>query len=272
MKRLVLLVFGLLLLVGCGVSTKTSSENKIVVGVVGEPYKYWDPVIESLAKDGIEVELKVFTGYYVPNKALNDKEIDVNAFQHYRFFEAEKEDHKYDIAVLGETILDPLGIYGSNIKDLKDVEDQGIVLIPDDASNGGRALKLLEDAGLISLDSSKGYLPTVQDILKNPKSLVIKETEASSIPSLLPDASLAIINGDLAVSYGFKPSEEALYLENFNFKDFPEQEGLKNVLVVREEDLEKEELVKLKEAFQSDAVKEVLSSYYNDAFIPAWDK
>ncbi len=271
-KILVSLLVVLLVLVGCSNGPKDEERTKLVVGVVGQPYKYWDPVIESLKEEGIDLELKVFSEYTIPNRALNDGDIDANAFQHYRFFDEEVKDFNYEISSLGDTILDPLGIYTSAYKSLDEVEDNAVVLIPDDASNGGRALKLLEGAGLIEVDPAKGFLPSDLDITSNPKNLEIKPVKASLIPSLLEDADLAVINGDLAVSFGLKPSSDSIYIEEFDFAANPDQEGLKNLIAVRTADIDKDEYKKLKEAFQSQAVIDVLNGHYNGAFIPAWDK
>lgn len=272
-KILVSLLVVLLVLVGCsGKGTDIDERISLKVGVVGEPYKYWDPVIEVLKEEGIDVELKVFSDYPIPNRALNDGDIDANAFQHYRYFEQEVSDFGYDLSALGDTILDPLGIYASTYKSLDEVEEGALILIPDDVSNGGRALKLLEGAGLIEVDSSKGFLPSELDITNNPKNLEFKAVKASLIPSLLEDADLAIINGDLAVAYGFKPSSEAIYIEEFDFVANPDQVGLKNLIAVRTADKDKVEYIKLKEAFQSQAVIDVLNGYYEGAFIPAWEQ
>ncbi len=267
------------LLVGCGSKVSNETETgtnedskKIVLGVVGEPYKYWGPVKEKLAEEGIDLEIKVYTEYPVPNKVLAEGDIDVNAFQHYRYFNNEVEEFEYELEVLGDTILDPLGIYSKKVTDLADLKDGSTILIPDDVSNGGRALKLLEDAGLIEVDASKGYLPTVQDITKNDKNFDIKPTQADVIPTILEDADTAVINGDLAVAFGLRSNKDSLYLEEVDFSKNPGAKELVNILAVRKGDETRPELIRLKELFQSNDVIAVLNDYYDGAFVPAWNK
>lgn len=278
MKKLIVSLLFITLLVGCGNATKQSEEHgetettKIILGVVGEPYKYWEPVKEHLAEDGIELEIKVYSEYPVPNKVLHEGDIDVNAFQHYRYFDQEVGDFGYELTVLGDTILDPLAIYSEKIDDINDLKEGSTVIIPDDVSNGGRALKLLEDAGLIEVDESKGYLPSVLDITSNPKNLDIKPMQAEVIPTVLVDVDLAVINGDLAVAYGLRSNKDSLYIEEVDFTKNPGAKELVNILAVRTGDETRPELIKLKEYFQSDDVIDVINDYYDGAFVPAWDK
>ena len=268
MKKLLITLFVILLItVGCG---QKSSSEEIVVGVVGEHYKYWEPVIEKLKEEGITLTLKIFNEYSIPNQALAQKEIDMNAFQHYLYLNQEKEEFGYDLSVLAETIIDPLGIYSDTYTNVSEVKENGVVIIPDDVTNGGRALKLLEAAGLIKVNPDKGYLPSILDITENTLNLEIKNVKADLIPSMLTDVDLAVINGDLAVSYGKKPSEDSVYLEEVDQDKNPNVKDLVNILVVRSEDLDNKKYLKVKEYFQSDEVIAVMDEYYNKAFIPAW--
>ena len=137
MKRLAIsLLFVLLLLVGC---SQKNEKKEIVVGVVGEHYEYWTPVVDQLEKEGITLTLKVFSEYSIPNKALSEGDIDMNAFQHYLYLNDQITNFDYDLKVLAETIIDPLGIYSDKIMDLSNVSENSKVIIPDDVTNGGRA-------------------------------------------------------------------------------------------------------------------------------------
>ncbi|NLY63137.1 MAG: MetQ/NlpA family ABC transporter substrate-binding protein [Erysipelothrix sp.] len=276
MKKIILSILFIALLVACGSKgtegeTGETENKKVVLGVVGEPYKYWDPVIEKLKADGIDLELKVYSEYSIPNNALNAGDIDINAFQHYLYLNQEIENFDYKITVLGDTIVDPLGLYTKKVENLDSVPEGATILIPDDISNGGRALKLLEAAGLIEVDPAKGYLPSVLDITSNPKNLEIKSSQSDLTPSLLEDVDLAVINGDLAISFGLKPSEDTIYLEELDFEANPAAKELINVLVVREGDEKREELLKIKEYFQSEEVKAIFEDYYFGAFKAAWE-
>lgn len=274
MKKLLIGVLFVTLLVACGSSDKgvETADKKIILGVVGEPYKYWDPVKEKVDEEGIELEIKVYSEYNIPNKVLAEGDIDVNAFQHYRYFNQEVSDFGYELEVLGDTILDPLGIYSEKLKDLSELEEGATVLIPDDVSNGGRALKLLEDAGLIEVDPAKGFLPSVLDITSNPKNLDVKPAQADVIPTILHDVDLAVINGDLAVAFGLRSNKDALYVEEVDFSKNPGAKELVNILAVRKGDEDREELIRLKELFQSQEVIDVFNDYYDGAFVPAWNK
>lgn len=223
-----------------------------------------------MAEEGITLTLKVFNEYSIPNQALAQKEIDMNAFQHYLYLNQEKAEFGYDIAVLAETIIDPLGIYSNAVDSISEVGKNSVVIIPDDVTNGGRALKLLEAANLIKVDPKKGYLPSVFDIIENSLNLDIKNVKADLIPSMLEDVDLAVINGDLAVSYGKKPSQDSIFLEEVDQSVNENVKDLVNIIVVRTEDLEDKNYLRVKELFQSDEVIAVMDEYYNKAFIPAW--
>lgn len=266
-KLLISSLLILLFVVGCG-SNKPKEE--IIVGVVGEHYKYWEPVIEKFKEEGITLTLKVFNEYSIPNRALAEKEIDLNAFQHYLYLNQEIAEFGYELSVLAETIIDPLGIYSDKHSSPKNVTANGTVLIPDDVTNGGRALKLLEAAGLIKVDAAKGYLPSLLDISENELNLDIRYAKSDLIPSMLPDVDLAVINGDLAVSYGKQPSQDSIFLEDVDIEKNENVKDLINVIAVRTEDIDNENYQKVKKYFQSDEVIKVMDEYYNKAFIPAW--
>lgn len=274
MKKILLSILLIALLVGCGSKTDNdeSERVKITLGVVGEEYKYWNHVIEKLAEDNIDLEIKVFTEYPIPNRALNDGDIDINAFQHYRYFNSEVEANEYDIVVLADTFNDPLGIYTNSIKSIEDIEEGATILIPDDVSNAGRALKLLEDAGLIKVDPAKEFLPTLLDITDNPLNLDIKGARADLLPTLLEEVDLAVINGDLAFTYGLSANDDTIFLENIDFEANPSAKELINVLAVRKGDESKPEFLKIKEYFQSEDTIKSFNEDYNGAFVPAWNK
>ena len=162
-------------------TTAASGEKTVIkLGVVGENNEQWQPVIEKLAEENIDLELVKFADYPLPNRALNDGEIDLNSFQHIAYFEDDCKNNGYDLSIIGETIIAPLGLYSNKIKDVSEIKDGDIIAIPNDATNGGRALKLLESAGLIKIDPAAGYTPTKKDITENPLNLDIKEVEAAN--------------------------------------------------------------------------------------------
>ena len=250
-----------------GESTKAESSTTIKLGVVGENNEQWTPVIEAMAKDGITLELVKFADYSLPNRALNDGEIDLNAFQHKAYLANDIKDNGYKIEAIGDTIIAPLGVYSKKITDLSELKDGDTIAIPSDATNGGRALKVLESAGVIKVNPEAGYTPTLSDITENPKNIKFTEVEAANTPSLLPDVAAAVINGGHAVDNGLNPEKDSIYLEKT-------EEGADNpyvnIIVARIEDKDNENYQKVVKAFQSDDVKKVIEDTYKGAYIPAW--
>ena len=248
--------------------TASAEPVTIKLGVVGENNEQWEPVIEELAKENITLELVKFADYSLPNQALADGEIDLNAFQHYAYLNNEIADKGLDLTVIGETIIAPLGLYSDKISDVSELKDGDKIAIPNDATNGGRSLKVLETAGLIKVDPEAGYTPTLSDITENPLNIEFIEVEAANTPSLLPDVAAAIINGGHAVDNGLFPQEDAIYLETV-------QEGSDNpyinVIAARTADKDNELYKKVVDTYRSDAVAEVIKEVYKGAYIPTWE-
>ena len=185
MKKLLTAVLSFTLLVGlagCG-GNDSKDVTTVKVGVVGEYNAQWDTVNKLLEKDNIKVELKKFTDYAAPNRALNDGEIDLNAFQTKSYLAKSVEDFKYDIEAIGDTIVAPLAIYNNKdkVSKIEDIKDGAVIGIPSDQINGGRALKLLEKAGLIECDPAKKDVPSKADITKYNKKIEIKEAESATL-------------------------------------------------------------------------------------------
>lgn len=251
------------------VTENKETENKTLkMGVVGSNNEYWTPVIEKLAAEGITLELVVFTDYALPNRALNDGELDLNSFQHYAYLDKEVADMNYEIEALGNTIIAPLGIYSKKITSLDELKDGDKIAVPQDATNGGRSLKILEAAGLIKVDPAAGYTPEVKDITENKLNLEIIQVEASQTASLLPDVAAGFINGAHAVDNGYNPSKDAIYVETVvEGSDNP----YINIIAVRSADKTNPDYLKVLEAFQTEEVAEVLTTVYKGAYAPAWN-
>lgn len=248
-------------------AAKTEGTSKVKLGVVGENNEQWNPVIEAMAKEGVTVELVKFADYSLPNRALNDGEIDLNAFQHKAYLANDIKDNGYKIEAIGDTIIAPLGVYSKKIKDLSELNDGDTIAIPNDATNGGRALKVLESAGVIKVNPDAGYTPTLNDITENAKNIKFTEVEAANTPSLLPDVAAAVINGGHAVDNGLNPKTDSIFLEKV-------EDGVDNpyvnIIVARSEDKDNEIYKKIVKAYQSDDVKKVIEEVYKGAYIPAW--
>lgn len=273
MKRFGKLVLACVLTLGlaaCGSDDdKGDKTKKVTIGVIGENNEYWQPAIDSLKKDGIDVELKSFSDYPQVNEALEHGDIDLNSFQHYAYFNSEVESRDYHLSVVGDTLIAPLGIYSSKYKKISDIKDGDTIVIPMDPTNGGRALKILEQAGLLTIDPKKGWTPTVQDITENKKELKIVEVEAAQTATQMDDPTVgaAIINGAHAVDHGLNPSKDSIYLEKVIEG---EENPYINILVCRTKDKDNKTYKKVLKAFQSEETKKVMEETYKGAFLPAW--
>ena len=262
-------------LVGCG-SEKKEAENGVTtvkVGVVGEYNDQWDTVNQLLEKDNIKVELVKFADYVAPNRALSDKEIDLNAFQHKAFLKNDCEQKGYSLAAIGDTLIAPLCIYNNKdkISSIDDIKDGDIIAIPSDLTNGGRALKLLEKAGILECDPAKGFIPTKADVIKYNKKIEIKEAESATLAKILPDCAAAIINGGNAITAGLDPINDSIFTENVNKDENPAVADLINVIVAREEDKDNEVYKKIVDAYHTDEVKKTVEEAFHGAFICTWE-
>lgn len=263
-----------LVLTACASNNNTTKEESTVaeevvikLGVVGENNEQWDPVIEKLAEDNIKLELVKFADYSLPNRALNDGEIDLNAFQHYAYLNKDVESNGYKIEAIGETLVAPLGVFSNKIKDLSELKDGDTIAIPNDATNGGRALKVLEAAGVIKVDPAAGYTPTLNDITENPKNIKFEEVEAANTASLLPDVAAALINGGHAIDNGLNPKTDSIYLEKV---EGGSENPYINVIVARTEDKDNENYKKVVEYFRTPEVAQKIEEVYKGAYLPTW--
>ncbi|MBW9158231.1 MetQ/NlpA family ABC transporter substrate-binding protein [Clostridium tagluense] len=262
-------------LVGCGsskgVSTTPSNtptkKQVIKLGVTGDEHVLWDKIKVKLAKENIDLQLVNFSDYIRPNQALNDGEIDANAFQTIGYFNKFKADHKLDLTSIGNTVLAPMGIYSKTVVDIKTLKDGAKIAIPNDASNGGRALILIQEAGLIKLRDGVGITPTIKDIIENKKNLKIIELVATQIPRSIQDVDIAAINNGVAVDAGYSPLKDSIYTEDVK------KESVKNyfnIIAVKTKDKDNETLKKLVKAYQTDETKKVIQELYKGATLPAF--
>ena len=233
-------------LIGCGAKENTATTAApskadptiVKVGVVGEYNAQWDTINELLADDGIQIELVKFTDYAAPNRALNDGEIDLNAFQHKAFLANDIAQKGYEISDIGDTIIAPLCIYNNEdkISSIEDIKDGDVIAIPSDLTNGGRALKLLESAGLITCDPEKGFTPTKADVLTYHVAIDIKEAESATLFNILPDCAAAIINGGNAFTAGLDPLNDSIFQEDVNPETNEAVPQLINIIAARTKD------------------------------------
>lgn len=230
---------------------KFKDADVIKIGVIGENNEAWEDVAKRYEEaTGKKLEIVKFSEYREPNEALISGDIDINAFQHKKFLEDFNEASGSDIVSIGDTAIAPLGIYSSKLKSLDELEDGAKVTIPDDPSNGARALFLLQSAGLIEVEGKEGDAITPADITANPKNLEIIELSAAQTARSLDDSDIAVINSGLAVDAGLIPTEDSIFLEDY--KD-PAKEIYVNVVAC------------LKENADSETLKDLVENYYQTA-------
>ena len=217
----------------------------------------------DLKKQGVDLKIVEFTDYVTPNLALSDKEIDANFFQHKPYLDKFVEERKLNLVSVGNVHVEPLGLYSKKIKSINDLKQGDTIAIPNDPSNGGRALILLHNKGIITLKDPKNLFATEFDIVKNPKKLKFKPIEAAQLPRVLPDVDAAVINGNYALEAGFSPVDDSLLLEG---KESP----YANIIAVRAGDENKEDIVKLIKALQSEKVSTYILNNYKGGVVPTF--
>ena len=274
-----------LALTGCGSKTDDSADSSdantdnqtgetvtVKLGVVGGIYDdLWAPAKEALADEGIDLEIVQFSDYVTPNNALANGDIDLNSFQHRIYLQSEIENYGYEIQNIGNTFIIPLNLYSQKVSSVDELKDGDVVAIPDDLTNGGRALKVLEAAGLIELDPNAAFNPTVDDITSYKVNITIEELKANTIPSVLPDVAAAVVNGNYALDFGLK-TDEAIYKDSVL-----DVEEYWNLIAARTADLEDPDTAavykKVVEAFQSSATEDVFNNTFGGYFIAVgWDQ
>lgn len=245
---------------------ETLREDKLVIGTTSGPQEQILEVVKEVAaEDGLEIELKVFSDYILPNTALAEGELDINCYQHEPFLAAYNDDHGTNLTTVGKTILNPMGVYSEKHGSFDDVPEGGLFGIPNDPTNGSRALFILEEAGYITLNTDNKENATIHDIQDNPKNLEFIELEASQLPKQLTELDVAAINTNYALEAGLVPTEDSIILET---TDSP----YVNYIVTRPENKEDPVVDKLVKAYQSDKVKQFIEEEFQGSMIPSWNE
>ena len=219
----------------------------------------------QLKAQGVDLQVKEFSDYVQPNIAVEDKQLDVNFFQHQPYLDSFNKDRKTSLVAVpdGKVHVEPFGAYSSKIKNIKDLKDGASVAIPNDPSNGGRALILLAKQGLIELKDPKSLTPTPLDVVKNPKKLKFRELEAPLLPRALNDVDLALINTNYAIEAKLNPTQDALFIEG---ADSP----YTNIVVSRSDRAQDPTIAKLIKALHTPEVKKFIQDKYKGAVVPAF--
>lgn len=261
----VLLAFSVL--TACG-SKETGGNGKtrtIKIGINGDDFELWRIIEKQIKNDGIKLKIVSFSDYVQPNTALNDGSLDLNAFQTITYMNQFKADHNLDITAIGSTIIAPMGIYSNKFKNLEDIPAGATITIPNDVTNAGRALKLLQSSELITLVDNFDPKGSIEQIKENPKKLKIKPVAAGQTARSLEDVAAAIINNGFAVQAGLDPANDPLFKENPNDKaSMP----YINVIASRTKDKNNKDYLKIVKAYQSKEVHDYIIKRDKGATVP----
>lgn len=238
--------------------------DKLTVGATAVPHaELLEFVKPALAKQGVELDIKVFTDYVQPNVQVAEKRLDANFFQHKPYLDEFNKGKGTNLVSVAGVHVEPFGAYSQKVKKLADLKEGATVAIPNDATNGGRALLLLAKAGLITLKDASNILATSKDIASNPKKLKFRELEAATLPRVLNQVDLALINTNYALEAKLNPSKDALVIEGG-------ESPYVNILVSRADNKDNAALKKLAAALTTPEVKKFIQEKYKGAVVPAF--
>ncbi len=244
-----------------------ASSDILKVGVQAGPEYSLAEAAQKVAKEkyNLDVELVSFNDYVMPNEALQQKDIDVNVFQTKPYLDVQTESRGYNFAIVGNTFVYPMAGYSKKIKNIGELKNGNTVVIPNDPTNLGRALLLLQEVGLIKLKADVGILPKLQDITENRLNLEILELEAPQLPRTLDDAkvTVAIINNNFAASNNLTAKRDGIFVEN-------EKSPYVNIIVSREDNKDNEKVKNFTKAYQSDEVEAKAEEVFKGGAVKGW--
>lgn len=236
----------------------------IKVGVTpGEHAQIMEKVKEVAAKKGLNIEILEFSDYVVPNQALADGDLNANSFQHQPYLDNQIADRGFDLVSVGKTITTPMGVYSKKVKSLGELAEGATVAIPNDPTNGGRALLVLAKEGLIKVNPEAGLKAGPADVTENPKNIQFSELDAAQLPRSLDDVDAAVINTNFALEAGLHPKTDAIAIEG-------SESPYANVIVVRSADKDAPWVKTLVEAYHDDSIKAFINDEFKGALIPSW--
>ena len=242
------------------------AQDAIKVGVTAGPHAQIMEHVKQIAeKDGLKIQIVEFSDYVQPNAALAAGDLQANSYQHGPYLDAQVKDRGYKLVAVGNTFVYPIAGYSKKIKSLDELQPGSQIAVPNDPTNLGRSLLLLQQVGLIKLKDGVGLLPTSLDIVENPKNLKIVELEAPQLPRSLDDAqiALAVINTTYASQIGLTPAKDGIFVEG---KESP----YVNLIVAREDNKDAENVKKFVQAYQSDEVYEAANKIFNGGAVKGW--
>jgi D-methionine transport system substrate-binding protein len=241
-----------------------AQDKPIKIGATAGPHSQILEQVKKVAgRDGLKIQIVEFTDYIQPNAALSTGDLDANSYQHKPFLDQQVKDRGYKITSVGYTVNFPIGVYSKKVKSLKDLKEGARFGIPNDPTNGGRALLVLQDQGLIKLKPGAGLKATPLDVVENPKKLKFVELEAAQLPRSLDDLDASAVNTNYAIPAGLHPGKDAIARENA-------KSPYVNLIAVREQDKDKPWVAKLVKAYQSEEVRQFVQTEFKGAVIPGF--
>ncbi|MTI68912.1 MAG: ABC transporter substrate-binding protein [Firmicutes bacterium] len=256
-----IIVLSIVLLSAC---SSDANNNVLKVGASPVPHgELLNLVKENLKDQGIELEIIEFTDYVKPNLALDEGEIDANFFQHKPYLDNFSNEHDLNLVSVGKIHVEPLGVYSKEFNSIDELKEGSVIAIPNDPTNGGRALILLENEGLIKLKEGAGLNATEKDIIKNPKNLKFKPLESAQLPRALGDVDASVINGNYALEADLIPTDDAILLEG-------SESPYANIIAVHKSNKDNEKVQALIDALQSEKVKNYILENYDGGVVTAY--
>ncbi|MDV2078966.1 MetQ/NlpA family ABC transporter substrate-binding protein [Marinobacter xestospongiae] len=254
----------LVALAAVAAASAAQAADKLSVAATAVPHaEILEFVKPQLMEQGVDLDVKVFTDYVQPNIQVDQERMDANFFQHQPYLTEFNDGRGTSLVSVVGVHVEPFGAYSSKIESLDELAEGATIAIPNDPTNGGRALLLLQQAGVITLEDSSKITATPRDIADNPKDLEFYELEAATLPRVLDQVDVAMINTNYALEAGLNPSEDALIIEGA-------ESPYVNILVSREDNKDSEAMQKLADALTSEAVKGFIEEKYEGAVVPAF--
>ncbi|WP_195200808.1 MetQ/NlpA family ABC transporter substrate-binding protein [Faecalispora jeddahensis] len=252
-------------------SSAQSKPVTVKIGTTSDEPRVWNAVQAELDSESANIKIETInlTGGE-PNKALAEGEVDLNAFQHYAYFNKNKEELKLNLTAIGDTLIVPLNLFSKKHKSLEELPNGAQIAIPDDPTNQGRALNVLKNAGLIKLDEKAGNNALIKDVTENPKNIKFVEITGAQLPRSLQDVDAAIINCGYAVDSGLDPVKDPIYKDDIDLKN-PEQQPFINLIAARTADKDNPAYLKIVEAYHTQRVADAIAEVYSNAAVPAFE-
>lgn len=262
MKKRILLQSAIALSLAASFSGSVLAQDKpLKIGVTAGPHaQIFDQVKKIAAKDGLQIQVIEFSDYVQPNAALAAGDLDANAYQHKPYLDAQIKDRGYKLVSVGYTVNFPMGLYSKKVKNLNELKEGARFGLPNDPTNGGRALLLLQGKGLIKLKEGAGLKATPLDVVQNPKKLKFVELDAAQLPRSLDDLDASAVNTNFAIAAGLNPVKDAIALED-------SKSPYVNLIAVREADKNKPWVAKLLKAYHSEEIRKFIQTEFKGSVL-----